>query len=185
MTSHITKGTSPKINPPAPVERVVRSFFKWTHRCWSYPTIPVQVFWNWIFASRPTSTLWPDRSIGPNVHLCNISNRTTLNNFNCLAQAILARALITHLCDNAHLLGCLSHQSSFMNGPCQRLLAIHMFLHLHCLECRNRMSVIRGADRHNIDLISELLKHFSKIIELAGVWKLSRLFIEGSSVDVT
>ena len=172
MTRHVTKSSSSKVNPSSPVERVINTLFKRTHWCWTYPSIPVQVFWNWIFASRPTSTLWPDRSIGPNVHLCNISNRTTPNNFNCLAQAILARALITHLCDNAHLLGCLSHQSSFMNGPCQRLLAIHMFLHLHCLECRNSVSVVRCTDCYDIYLISKFLKHFTEIIKLSCVGKL-------------
>ena len=133
VTRHITESPSSKINPSTPVKGVVNAFFKWPHWCWAYPGIPVQVFWNFIFTGRSPSALWPDGSIGPNVNLCNISNCTTPNHFNCFTQTIFTRALISHLRDNAHLLRCLTHQSSFLNGPGKRLLAIHMLLHLHCL----------------------------------------------------
>ena len=185
MTSHITKCTSSKINPTSPVKRMVRTFLKWTHRRWPYPAIPVEVFRNRIFTGRPPFSLWPNRSIGPNMYFCNISNCTTSYNFNCLTQAIFTCTLIPHLGHHTHLLGCLTHQSRLMDRPCQWLLTIHMFFHLHCFQCCNRMSVIWGANRHNIDLVSELLKHFSKIIELSCVRKLSRLFVEGSSINVT
>ena len=185
VAGHVAECPCSKIDPTPPVERVIDPLLVRPHGCGPYPGIPVQPFWNWVFAFGSTLPLGPDGTVRPDMNLCDISDCSTTDNLNCLTQAIFTCPLIAHLGHHAHLFSGLTHEPSFMNRPGQWLLAIDMLFHPHRLQCCHRMGMVRRADGDDVHLVSKSLKHLPKVCVLGSVRKLSCFLINSCLLDIT
>ena len=113
------------------------------------------------------------------------SDRTRANHFDSFTQSVFSGALITHLSNHTRFRSNFSHDTSFADGPGQRLLNIDMFLGLHRLDRGCSMSMVRGADAHDVNFVAELIQHLTEVGELFGLGEFFRLLGQCTLIDIT
>ena len=125
------------------------------------------------------------RTVGPDMNLRHVTNRAGPNDFDGFTKSVFGRPLIAHLSHNTHFSGDFTHHAGFTNGPGQWLLAVDMLLHLHGLDGRSRMRMVRRADRHDVHFVAELIQHFAEVRELLSVVEFFCFLVKRSTIDVT
>src|SRR5436190_13286230 len=102
--------------------------------CGTEPCIPV--FWrhvlrhSWLFSWNRNS-LWPYRTVSPNVYGVNGTDQSFIKPIHCNFLHWIRRSLVSHL-SNHFIFPCsFRKEAGFGNGVGHRFLNIHMFTHRH------------------------------------------------------
>ncbi len=118
------------------------------------------------------------------MNLFDVADGTGTDNFHGFAKSVFGRPLVAHLSDDASFFGDLLHGASFPNRPCQRLLAVDMLAHTHRFNGRCRMVMVRRADGHDVNFVTQAVQHFTIVRELFGILELTALLFQCSPVNV-
>ena len=113
------------------------------------------------------------------------SNDARVQQFQLLPTTKHGGTLRSHLSDNFRMtLGEIRQHSVFIRRVRQRLLAIHMFAHVHGAHSDGRVHVIRRGHGHRVKFISKFVKHLTPIVEPLRLWKLRRVFFFAAAIHI-
>ena len=183
VAGHVAEGSGAKVQPASPLERRVDRVVG-SIRSWSEEEIPVQSLWNFFHVFRATFSLWPDRSVGPDMNFLNFTKHTSSDDFDSFTKSVVGRSLVAHLSRDAFFVGHVAHQLGFVDRPGQRLLSEAVFAHAHGQKARGSVAVIRSRNRDGINLVAHLGEHFPVVDKLLGVGISSSCFLESFLIDI-
>ena len=113
------------------------------------------------------------------------NNDARVQQFQLLPTTNHGGTLRSHLSDNFGMtLGEIRQHSVFIRRVRQRLLAIHVFAHVHGAHGNGRVHVIRRGHGYRVKFISKFVKHLTPIREPLRLWKFRSIFFTPARIHI-